>query len=82
MSRTFKKTPGFTDQQRNSKTPKFFKRVANKKVRKVDTDFRIPNGKTYRYFHSYYDICDWKFLVFSENDIVNDRIPAYKYFIK
>jgi len=65
MSRSFKRTPGFTDQQRRPRTSKWFKRQANKKVRKMSPTFLIPDGKSYRMFYNPYDICDWKFLAFT-----------------
>ncbi|MFW6047250.1 MAG: hypothetical protein ACOCP4_05640 [Candidatus Woesearchaeota archaeon] len=82
MSRSYKKTPGHTDQQRNSKTPKFFKRKANKKVRKFKGE--LPEGKVYRKLYNPYDICDWKFLAYDEKEIDSwpGNTPKYKHYIK
>lgn len=92
MSRSYKKTPGFTDQQRHSKTPSFFKQQANKKVRKFDG--MIPNGKAYRKLYEPYEICDWKFLHYSDQELhdwhyrtsrffrIFTPEPLYRYYMK
>jgi hypothetical protein len=51
MSRSFKKYPLI------KKNINFFKRQANKKVRKV----LIGNGGNYKKAYDTYRICDWKF---------------------
>jgi len=61
MSRTFKKTPGFTDH-----TNKSAKRLANKKVRK---DWAISNGANYKRKFESYEIKDWKSLFFNDKQL-------------
>lgn len=72
MSRSYKKTPGFTDQQRNSSTSKVLKRLSNKRVRQFDVEDHLPNGKAYRKFLDPWDICDWKLLYFSDKELEDD----------
>lgn len=68
MSRSYKKTPGFTD-HRQSGTKKEFKRFANKKVRRVDPEILLNDGAAYKKIYNQYDICDWKFLFFTEEEL-------------
>lgn len=56
MSRSKKRISIFTDS--HAKTNKWFKRLANKKVRKSEI---IADGKQYRKVYNSYNICDWKF---------------------
>jgi len=64
MSRSRKKTGGFTDY---STYRKDFKRFANKKVRNMPIEMTADGGLYKKLFCSY-DICDWKSLVFSIRD--------------
>ena len=56
MSRSYKKTPVVTDRQRPG-TAKYFKRRANKKVRRYGRD--IANGKSYRKVMESWEIRDY-----------------------
>lgn len=56
MSRSYKKTPGWTC----GTDKKWIKRLANKRVRKTE----VPNGNAYKKVYQSYDICDYKFLSF------------------
>jgi hypothetical protein len=60
MSRSFKRTPGFCD--RNP----FNKGKANRRVRK---DWAVPSGGAYRKVFETWDICDFRFLFFSEREV-------------
>ena len=73
MSRSYKRTPGFTD----NSSSKIGKRFANKAVRQYKGD--IPNGAGYKKLFCSYDICDFKFLYHTPGELA-DRllVPAYK----
>ena len=60
MSRSFKHTPGFTDQQRGGSGA--YKRQSNKKTR---CDEALPNGSTFKRNGLSWDICENKFLCFN-----------------
>ena len=57
MSRSYRK-PWVTDGYKGSKRKQFFKRLANKVVRRSN---EVPDGKAFRKFFCTYDICDFKF---------------------
>jgi len=63
MSRSKKKISIYTDGRAG--TPKYFKRVANKVVRKSK---EVPNGKAYKKLYCSWNIHDWKWMVFPEDD--------------
>ena len=54
MSRSYKHTPRSGD-----KKDKFFKRYANRKVRRLPID-EHPKGNTYKKVFCQYDICDYE----------------------
>ena len=54
MSRSFKHTPRSGDTK-----DKFFKRYANRKVRRLPID-EHPKGNTYKKVFCHYDICDYE----------------------
>lgn len=94
MSRSYKKTPGFTDQQKSGRRAKYMKRLSNKRVRQFPVGDLLPNGKFHRkHFVNPWDICDYKFLFFSKEDVkrsveyINSLkyapdMEVYKYYIK
>jgi hypothetical protein len=57
MSRSYKHNPGFT----GGKMPDA-KRFANKKVRKIDPENDVQDGKWYKKLYCSWNICDYKFL--------------------
>lgn len=61
MSRSYKKVGGFCD--RNP----WAKRCANKRVRRHKGD--LPDGCWYKRLYEQYDICDFKFLLFTEKSV-------------
>jgi len=63
MSRSYKKTPCYS-----SKTDKFFKSYANKKLKNID----LKNGSMYKKIFCSYNICDWK-CIHSEQDDLRSR---------
>jgi len=73
MSRSFKKTAGWAD------SSPWFKNYANRVVRRQKLDPSIVNGKGYKKMYNSYDICDYKFLYYSETEvdreIADDKIP-------
>jgi len=71
MSRSFKKTPGFSDGD-NSK--KFQKRAAAKKVR---SSSEVPNGKQYRKLYNPWKICDHNCRVHSQSELENITADGY-----
>lgn len=60
MSRSFRHTPMLKDSGRHKW---FYKRQANKKVRKTD----CSNGKFYKKVFESWDMCDWKFWIKNKN---------------
>jgi len=67
MSRSYKKVPGWSDQERNAGT-KRKKRAANKRVRKyVD----LADGSSYKKLYEQWDINDYSFRYFSEITITD-----------
>lgn len=54
MSRSYKKTPRSGEQK-----DKYFKRYANRRLRRKKLDINLKN-KTYRKDFCYYDICDYE----------------------
>lgn len=97
MSRSYKKTPGFTDQQKSGRRAKYMKRLSNKRVRQFPVEEYLPNGRFHRkHFLNPWDICDYKFLFFSDKEIEDvvsfinglgvhsnpTRNKKYKYYIK
>ncbi len=67
MARTYRKVLCYTSDSPNHK--RFAKRQASKKVRKIDPEFIIPDGKAYRMFYNPYDIVDAISLTFSLQEI-------------
>lgn len=63
MSRSRKKIAGFKD--RNT----FMKNYANRRIRRISVDEEIPNGKKYRLYTESWDICDWKWFLYSEQEV-------------
>ena len=63
MSRSVKKTPGWTD---HGKTTRWEKRQAAKAVRRTPD---VPSGKAYRKCYETYNIHDYKFLFWSDAEI-------------
>lgn len=64
MSRSYKKVPGKNTEGRNHL--RFFKRQANKKVRKSKN---IPSGSTYRKVYNTWYIRDGVFVFFSKSEL-------------
>ena len=60
MSRSFKKTPGWTDRD------PWMKNYANRRIRRKPVEFEIADGGSYRKLTCPWDICDWKFLLYTE----------------
>lgn len=58
MSRSYRK-PWYTDGYKGSLKKRYFKRYANKIIRKTDD---IPEGKAYRKYFDSWNICDYRFL--------------------
>lgn len=63
MSRSFKKTAGGKD--RNP----YMKNYANRVVRRMSTDEEAPQYKGYRKINNPWDICDYKFLYYSNKQV-------------
>lgn len=73
MSRSFKKVFGYKD-----RCP-IMKRYANKRVRQ-NKEFSV-GGRAYKKLSCSYDICDYKFLYFSYNELRN-LIRDSRYYTK
>ena len=83
MSRSFKKTPGFTDQQ-STHGVRTTKRHANKVARKYRS---LQNGSWFKKVFCPWNICDYKFLyhlgAVDDNQYHNwDGAITYKDWIK
>ena len=59
MSRSVRK-PWYTDGYKGSKSRQFFKRLANRRLRRTDVD--IADGNAYRRFFESWSICDYRWL--------------------
>jgi hypothetical protein len=69
MSRSRKKVPGWTMKTRG------MKKFANKRVRRT---WDIPDGMAYKKLFCSYEICDWKWLYWNNDEISNDY-PGEEY---
>ena len=82
MSRSYKKTAGWTDH--GSPWSKYAKRFANRVVRNSKD---VPSGGAYKKLYCSWNICDYKFLYFSRNEVQRnaERVgyyKPYKYYMK
>jgi len=59
MSRSYRE-PWYTDGWKGSKRKQFFKRYANRRIRRTTDE--IADGKAYIRFFESYSICDYKWL--------------------
>jgi hypothetical protein len=71
MSRSIKKYPGH-----KLNTDQYFKRLVHRRNRMAWRSYmeRLPNGSYYKYSVNPWDICDYKFVYHTYNDL--------KYYIK
>lgn len=67
MSRSYKKNPGFSDNEKNPGNKKFWLKVMNGRIRK-SKDF-IPNGNSYRRFVDRYSFMDYCWRPFTKKEI-------------
>ena len=89
MSRSYKKTPGWT-QSSSCNYSRFMKRYANRRFRKYKGD--VQNGNWHKKYLDPWTICDYKFLYYSRNEVLreieeanlNNRWchPLYRYYMK
>ena len=77
MSRSYKKTPGFTDYSRYRCLSKKF---ANKAVRNYKGE--IPDGGAYKKLFQSLDICDYKFLYYSKREVEMELEDWYSFILK
>lgn len=63
MSRSKRKTPGWKD--RNT----FMKNYANRRIRRKPIDYDMSSGGNYRKETSPWDISDWKFLLYTDDQV-------------
>ena len=83
VSRSYKE-PWATDYHRSKS---YYKRLANRKIRKIPIDEDISNGRSFRKYYCSYDICDYKFrynphpVVYSWGGELKliEPCPLYKY---
>ena len=61
MSRSYKKTPMCTEGSKRSRTRKYRKRQANKRIRKLEQGFRRKSRDYRRTGTDSWEICDYKF---------------------
>lgn len=71
MSRSYKKTPGWCD--RNP----WQKNYANRRLRRVSVDHEIPSGGSYRKYSCSWDICDYKYLLYTNTKVLDHLEVAY-----
>ena len=75
MSRSRKKTPGFTDGSGKSSGKRFYKNYSNRIARKM---LELPDGSAYKKQRfRQYQICDFKFLYYNKEQL-NYHIEYYK----
>jgi hypothetical protein len=72
MSRSYRKVYGHCD--RNP----FMKNLANRRVRRVDVNTTVPNGRAYKKFSCSYDICDFRSIDYTKKQFVDTLISLYK----
>jgi hypothetical protein len=63
MSKSYKHTPCVKQQGRSKK---FYKKYANKKIRRKQLNEDIPDGSSYRKLFESWDICDYRFFPMSK----------------
>ena len=63
MSRSYKKCPGWKDQDTH------YKRLHNRRFRRLTPYDDFPSGNAYRKYSCPYDICDWNCTLKSEREI-------------
>lgn len=63
MSRSKRKTPGWKD-----RSP-FMKNIANRRIRRKSIDYDMANGSNYKKETCSWDISDWKFLLYTDEDV-------------
>lgn len=82
MSRSYKKTYGWTDQQ-GSKVSRWCKRLASKRVRRSKV---VANGGYHKKLFCSWDICDYKILFYSAQELAEwhgeGKGKSYKYMRK
>ena len=76
MSRSYKHTPGFTD---NGPGRKLAKRRASKVVRRIDM---VGDGSCYKKAFSKYDIMDWNDLLCQTKNGKELKHPIHQYYMK
>ncbi|MCA1800147.1 MAG: hypothetical protein LC650_02490 [Actinobacteria bacterium] len=68
MARTYRKVLSYKEEGRSN----FGKQMAAKTIRRLPSDFIIPEGGTFKRFYSSYDICDYRFNYYSLKEIEQD----------
>uniref|UniRef100_UPI004057A109 hypothetical protein n=1 Tax=Acetatifactor sp. TaxID=1872090 RepID=UPI004057A109 len=61
MSHSFKRTPVYKDRSNRSKIKKFWKRQANKRIRKMGCEFGKKSNSYKKVGVEQWDICDYRF---------------------
>lgn len=81
MSRSFKKTPGFSPSEK-PRIKKYWIRLMNKRIRRFDSF--ISNGNIYRKFIERWDFKDYNWRLFSKKQINDfyEKNEIYKIYIK
>lgn len=76
MSRSFKKIFVYKDRSNRSKIKKYWKRQANKKVRRLQGVLRKSNE--YRKIGESWDICDYRFYEAKPDDAMGEELNYWK----
>lgn len=71
MSRSYKKVFGHKD--RNP----FMKKYSNRRLRRLSIDETLANGMSYRKHTNPWDISDWKFIEYTEQEFIKRRTEIY-----
>jgi hypothetical protein len=64
MSRSYKKVYAFTDSN------PYFKNQAARKVRNLPLHAEVADGAAYKRLYQSYNICDFKFLLYHEHELL------------
>ena len=78
MSRSYKRTPVFKDGSDNSKTKKYSKRLANKKVRRQMIEQRKKSNDYRKNGMESWDICDYRFYRPKSINMTEEELYTWK----
>jgi len=78
MSRSYKRTPVYKDGSKNSKNKKYWKRQANRKIRKMYEDQRKKSNDYKKSGIDTWDICDYRFFAQNTEGLSDEEIDNWR----